>query len=118
MGPEAAKPCAAAGGAAAVAVGADFLLYGPVEDAPFIFPAVAMIDTAPPDLRGSVFGVLHFVSRISTLVASLLAGAVWKWYGPRLTFINSAVFSVVALASLLCWRERYHDREPDTPQGQ
>ena len=46
MGPEAAGPCAAAGAAAALAVGADFLLYGPVEDAPIIFPAVAMIDTA------------------------------------------------------------------------
>lgn len=46
MGPAAAKPCAAACAAAAVAAGADFLLYGPVEDAPVIFPAVAMIDTA------------------------------------------------------------------------
>jgi tetrahydromethanopterin S-methyltransferase subunit H len=27
-------------------MGADFILYGPVEDAPYVFPAVAMIDTA------------------------------------------------------------------------
>jgi tetrahydromethanopterin S-methyltransferase subunit H len=33
-------------GGPTVAVGAGFLLYGPVEDAPYVFPAVAMADTA------------------------------------------------------------------------
>ena len=46
MGEQAVKPCTASALAMAVAVGADFLLYGPVEDAPFAFPAVAMVDTA------------------------------------------------------------------------
>ena len=46
MGEQAEKPCVASANAAAVAVGADFLLYGPVEDAQFVFPAVAMVDTA------------------------------------------------------------------------
>jgi tetrahydromethanopterin S-methyltransferase subunit H len=46
MGRQAEKPCVASVAAASVAVGADFLLYGPVEDAPYVFPAVAMIDTA------------------------------------------------------------------------
>ncbi len=46
MGEQAEKPCVAAACAAAVAVGADFALYGPIEDAKYVFPAVAMIDTA------------------------------------------------------------------------
>ena len=46
MGEAAEKPCMASACAAAVAVGADFLLYGPVEDAKYAFPAVAMVDTA------------------------------------------------------------------------
>lgn len=46
MGPQAEKPCAAAALAMAAAVGADFLLYGPIEDAPIVFPAVAMVDAA------------------------------------------------------------------------
>ena len=46
MGEQAAKPCMASALAMSVAVGADFLLYGPVEDAPYAFPAVAMVDTA------------------------------------------------------------------------
>lgn len=46
MGEQAEKPCTASALALAVAVGADFLLYGPIEDAPYAFPAVAMVDTA------------------------------------------------------------------------
>ncbi len=46
MGPQAVKPCTAASLALSVGVGADFLLYGPVEDAPYAFPAVAMANTA------------------------------------------------------------------------
>jgi tetrahydromethanopterin S-methyltransferase subunit H len=46
MGAQAARPCVAAACTAAVAVGADFVLYGPIEDAPYVFPAVAMLDTA------------------------------------------------------------------------
>ena len=46
MGAQAEKPCIAAVSAAAVAVGADFVLYGPIEDAKYVFPAVAMVDTA------------------------------------------------------------------------
>ena len=50
MGEEAEKPCVASACAAAVAVGADFALYGPIEDAKYVFPAVAMIDTAMSQL--------------------------------------------------------------------
>ena len=50
MGRQAKVPCAGAAVAAAVAVGADFVLYGPIEDAQFVFPAVAMIDTAWSEL--------------------------------------------------------------------
>jgi tetrahydromethanopterin S-methyltransferase subunit H len=46
MGPQAKDPCVAAACASSVAIGADFVLYGPVEDAKYIFPAVAMVDTA------------------------------------------------------------------------
>lgn len=46
MGKQAEKPCLASVAAASVAMGANFILYGPVEDAPIVFPAVAMIDTA------------------------------------------------------------------------
>lgn len=46
MGEQAVKPCLAAVNAVTATVGADFILYGPIEDAKFVFPAVAMVDTA------------------------------------------------------------------------
>ena len=46
MGKEARKPCMASATVMAVAVGADFVLYGPIGAARYIFPAVAMVDAA------------------------------------------------------------------------
>ena len=46
FGRYAVKPCISACMASAATVGADFILYGPIEDAKYVFPAVAMIDTA------------------------------------------------------------------------
>jgi len=46
FGKEAVKPALASSCVMAVAVGADFILYGPIKDAKFVFPAVAMVDAA------------------------------------------------------------------------
>ncbi len=46
MGVQAVKPCAAVANALTIAAGADWILYGPIEDAPYTFPAVAMVDAA------------------------------------------------------------------------
>ncbi len=46
MGEQVVKPCTASAMAVAAALGADFVLYGPVEDAKIVFPAVAMVDVA------------------------------------------------------------------------
>ncbi len=46
MGPHAYHSCIASAIASTVAVGGDFVLYGPAEDARYVFPAVAMMDTA------------------------------------------------------------------------
>lgn len=57
-------------------------------------------DAAPRTLRGSAFGVFNFVSGVAGLLSSLLAGALWQWRGPSLTFLASAVFAAAALAAL------------------
>lgn len=46
MGEQAVKPCLASVNATSAAVGADFILYGPIDDAKVVFPAVAMVDAA------------------------------------------------------------------------
>jgi len=46
MGLQAVKPCSAVADALMIAAGADWILYGPIEEAPYVFPAVAMVDAA------------------------------------------------------------------------
>lgn len=46
MGPQAVRACTAAANVLPIAAGADFILYGPVEHAPYVFPAVAMVNAA------------------------------------------------------------------------
>ena len=43
---EARRPCAASANALPAALGADFLVYGPIEYAKYVFPAVALVDAA------------------------------------------------------------------------
>jgi hypothetical protein len=69
--------------------------------------AALVADTAPADLRGSGFGVFNFVSGVFAIFSSLLAGALWMWHGPAITFFTGAAFSAVALAGLICWWLRY-----------
>ena len=46
MDKRAVEPCTASACVLAVAVGADFILYGPIETADYLFPAVAMTDAS------------------------------------------------------------------------
>ncbi len=57
-------------------------------------------DTAPPELRGTAFGVFNLVSGVALLAASVIAGALWDVIGPDGTFLAGALFTAVALAVL------------------
>lgn len=46
FGQKAVEPCTASADILAVAVGADFILYGPIETADYVFPAVGMVNAA------------------------------------------------------------------------
>ncbi len=63
---------------------------------------------APRDLRGSAFGVFYFLSGVAALLASLMAGALWKFFGPAATFFTGAGLSGAALVALAASR-RFHD---------
>jgi MFS family permease len=57
-------------------------------------------DTAPPEFRGTAFGMFNLVSGAATLVASLGAGLLWDRGGPSYTFAAGAVLALVALLAL------------------
>lgn len=62
--------------------------------------AALVADTAPPALRGTGFGMFNLVSGVALLAASIIAGALWDFVGPRGTFLAGALITAIALAVL------------------
>jgi len=56
--------------------------------------AAMVAHAAPPDLRGTAFGVFNVASGIAMLVAGALAGALWTWVGPAATFWAGVAFAL------------------------
>ena len=62
--------------------------------------AALVADTAPPDLRGTAFGMFNLLSGFAMLAASVIAGFLWDIAGPNATFLAGAGFAAVALAGV------------------
>jgi MFS family permease len=62
--------------------------------------ASLVADTAPPDLRGTAFGLFNLVTGLAMLAAGIVAGALWDGWGPAGTFLAGAAFGAVALLAL------------------
>lgn len=72
--------------------------------------AALVADTAPVELRGTAFGMLNLTGGVATLLASVLAGALWDLSGPAATFHAGAGLALAALLGLTLLRRV----EPDT----
>lgn len=68
--------------------------------------ASLVADTAPPELRGTAFGVFNMLGGVALLGASVLAGLLWDTAGPGATFVAGAAIAALALAGLLGIRLR------------
>jgi MFS family permease len=64
--------------------------------------AALVADAAPPELRGTAFGMFNLLTGLALLLASVIAGALWDALGPQGTFLAGAVFTGLTLAGL--WR--------------
>jgi MFS family permease len=53
---------------------------------------------APPDLRGTAFGVFNLASGVAMLAASALAGGLWHYVGPAATFWAGALLAAASAA--------------------
>jgi MFS family permease len=62
--------------------------------------ATLIADTAPPELRGTAYGVFNLLVGLALLVASVLAGALWDVIGSQATFLAGAAFTLLALVCL------------------
>jgi MFS family permease len=66
--------------------------------------------TAPPELRGTAFGMFNLVTGVVLLLASILAGALWDQVGPQGTFLAGAGFTLLTLVALTIFRDRLRMR--------
>jgi MFS family permease len=53
---------------------------------------------APPERRGTAFGVYNLACGAALLAASILAGAAWHYLGPSSTFLAGAAIAAAAIA--------------------
>jgi len=63
-------------------------------------------DTAPPELRGTAFGMFNLMTGVALLAASIIAGALWDALGPKATFLAGAALATLALMALMLSRAR------------
>jgi MFS family permease len=63
-------------------------------------------DTAPPELRGTAFGMFNLITGLAMLGASVIAGILWDMVGPGGTFLAGGLFTAAALAALPLVRRR------------
>jgi len=62
--------------------------------------SVMIAKTAPSELRGSAFGFFGLMRGMMTILASVLAGALWHYSGSQATFLTGAAFASVSLLIL------------------
>jgi len=74
--------------------------------------AALIADTAPPELRGTAFGVFNLVTGLALLLASIVAGVLWDRAGAQATFLAGAAFALVALLGVMATQNQHARRFP------
>ncbi len=87
-----------------VALGAGVLLWGLHMGLTQGLLAAMVADVAPPDLRGTAFGMFNLVTGGALLLASMIAGTLWQVAGPEATFLGGATFAALTCLGLVLTR--------------
>ena len=67
-----------------------------------------VVETVSPEVRGRALGIYYFLTSVTTLLASVITGELWKMYGARVPFYLSAGIAAVSALLLLA---RPHAKE-------
>ena len=80
--------------------------------------AALTADCAPPELRGTAFGIVNLVRGVMLFAASFLAGGLWSAFGPQVTFSTGAGLAVLAaLAAASAGGPRWRSAGVDDGSG-
>jgi MFS family permease len=63
-----------------------------------------VVETVPAEVRGRALGIYFFVTSLTTLLASVITGELWKVYGAPVPFYLSAGIAAVSALALLAHR--------------
>jgi MFS family permease len=85
-----------------------FLIYGVYFGLTEGAEKALVADLAPPERRGTAFGWYHAAFGIAVFPASLLTGALWKYYGATTAFLFCAIVSSLAAILLLTVKTKVH----------
>jgi len=65
-----------------------------------------IVETVAPEVRGRALGIYFFLTSVTTLLASVITGELWKVYGAQIPFYFSSAIAAVSAVLLLLRRER------------
>ncbi len=60
-----------------------------------------VVDTVSSEVRGRALGLYFFTTSVATLLASVITGELWKYYGASVPFYSSAAVGVISALLLL-----------------
>jgi MFS family permease len=63
-------------------------------------------DLSPAGLRGSALGIYSGLLGFAAIASSLLAGAIWQWWGAQATFLFGAGAAGLAAAGMIMWKDK------------
>jgi len=63
-----------------------------------------VVESVAGEIRGRALGIYFFLTSVTTLLASVITGALWKVYGPAVPFYFSAGIATVSAFALLTHR--------------
>ncbi|MGA2336981.1 MAG: MFS transporter [Terriglobales bacterium] len=63
-----------------------------------------VVESVGADVRGRALGIYSFLTSVTTLLSSVITGALWKVYGPAVPFYFSAGIATVSAFALLAHR--------------
>ncbi|MDD4651929.1 MAG: MFS transporter [Methanothrix sp.] len=82
-----------------------FILYGLVYALVDGSERAFVSDLSPVELRGSSLGIYYGATGVAAIVSSLVAGALWSWWGAEATFIFGAVAAALAAVGLMAMKK-------------
>ena len=68
-----------------------------------------VVESVESDVRGRALGIFSFLTSVTTLLSSVITGALWKVYGPAVPFYLSAGIAAVAGVALVVHRSPARD---------